>query len=63
MIRVLRVRRKIDGLGRNVYSACPVYKDEFKTLEEAREYYENLYYDSKILLDYGTIEEQRRESL
>lgn len=56
MIRVLRVRRKIDGLGRNVYSACPVYKDEFKTLEEAREYYENLYYNSKILLDYETVE-------
>lgn len=55
MIRVLRVRRKIDGLGRNVYSACPMYKDEFKTPEEARKYYENLYY-GKILLDYETAE-------
>jgi hypothetical protein len=56
MIRVLRVRRKIDGLGRNVYSARPVYKEKFKTPEEAREYYENLYYGSKILLDYETAE-------
>lgn len=56
MIRVLRVRRKIDGLGRNVYSARPVYKEEFKTPEEARDYYENLYYNSKILLDYETVE-------
>lgn len=55
MIRVLRVRRKIDGLGRNVYSACPVYKEEFKTPEEARDYYQEIY-KCKILLDYETIE-------
>lgn len=54
MIQVLRVRRKLDGLGRSVYSSCPVYREKFKTLEEAREYYENLYYGSKILLDYET---------
>lgn len=56
MIRVLRVRRKIDGLGRSAYTVCLMYKDEFKTPEEAREYYENLYYGRKILLDYETIE-------
>lgn len=55
MIRILRVRKKVAGLGRNVYSSCTVFKAEFKTAEAAREYYEKKYLGS-ILLDYETIE-------
>ena len=55
MIRILRVRKKIAGLGRNVYSTCSPFKTEFKTVEEAREYYENLY-NGTILFDYETVE-------
>ena len=55
MIRILRVRKKIAGLGGNVYSTCHPYKTEFKTVEEARKYYENLY-NGTILFDYETFE-------
>ena len=55
MIRIIRVRKKIAGLGRNVYSTCRPYKTEFKTVEEARKYYENLY-NGTILFDYETFE-------
>lgn len=55
MIRIIRVRKKIAGLGRDVYSTCRPYKTEFKTVEEAREYYENLY-NGIILFDYETVE-------
>lgn len=55
MIRVLRARKKIAGLGRNVYSACTLIRTEFKTVEEAREYYQRMY-TKPILLDYEIIE-------
>lgn len=55
MIRIIRVRKKIAGLGRNVYSSCTVFKAEFKTIEAAREYYEKRY-DGIILFDYETVE-------
>ena len=55
MIRILRVRRKIAGLGRNVYSRCTVFKAEFKTVEAARKYYEKRYIGA-ILFDYETVE-------
>lgn len=55
MVRVLRARKKTAGLRRDVYSACTLIRTEFKTVEEAREYYENLY-DGIILFDYETIE-------
>lgn len=55
MIRILRVRKKIPGLGRNVYSVCSLFKTEFKTVEKAREYYEKRYIGI-ILFDYETVE-------
>ena len=55
MIRILRVRKKIAGLGRDVYSSCTVFKAEFKTVEKAREYYEKRY-NGTILFDYETVE-------
>lgn len=55
MIRILRARKKIAGPGRNVYSACILFKTEFKTVEKAREYYEKRY-NGTILFDYETIE-------
>ena len=55
MIRILRVRKKIAGLGRNVYSTCSPYKTKFETVEKARKYYENLY-GGTILFDYETFE-------
>lgn len=55
MIRILRVRRRIAGLGRDVFSNCTITKEEFKTAEAAREYYQRLY-TKPILLDYETIE-------
>lgn len=53
MIRILRVRRKLsDSIG--LYYAAPIYKNEFETPEEARDYYQEMY-RCKILLDYETI--------
>ena len=55
MIRIIRVRRKIAGPERNVYSSCTIFKAEFKTIEAAREYYEKRY-TGTILFDYETVE-------
>nr|DAG76820.1 MAG TPA: hypothetical protein [Caudoviricetes sp.] len=55
MIRILRVRRRIAGLGRNVFSNCTITKENFKTVEAARKYYQRMYVEP-ILLDYETIE-------
>ena len=55
MIRILRVRRRIAGLGRDVFSNCTITKEDFKTVEAAREYYQRMY-DGQILLDYETVE-------
>lgn len=53
MIRVLRVRHFDEETGKCQMSF--LFKDEFETSEEARDYYEDLY-KCKILLDYETFE-------
>lgn len=52
MIRVLRVRCFDGETGK--WQTSFLFKDEFETAEEARDYYQELY-ECKILVDYETI--------